>query len=881
MTQFKTRSVKIGIAAVISLWIFTGRNDAFGQALSQNIPIDPGKILDQIQQNLPVTPQEPPQTSPQPDVNLKPEQINEVVNFAISNTTARYPWLTNPTDRLTFSPTIFSPSNSESYSDSDIRFASKNPNIIKLTYGYFPKPDQFYWVLPSNQIVIETKGYQAGILRQGNGEDSSFDSRIIFSRALSGNQVVTSLPENFPLITNNIDPSTLSVQSTVVEATNPSGINAPRLSINSGVDLTKPNVLLIGLGSTNSPRGGVDNFGNLEAIDTPQVIQSLPTVNIQALFDNGAIPLALGSVVSPSGLQSLGLAFSTTSNSQASKLGGFSSLPGVKTLQRGRFDNFDLLQILTNPNLTKGEKQFYYLNSLFWSDLGARPPLVSTVNQTTDFAWERLYASRPVNQSLITYDKQEVQASYSNRFVNIGASLTYSFNRNKIDWSQSLNSTVGMMLGSAFLAIDPYNIQEKIDEAKQLRDNFAKFNSLSTTATSEQRQQINQRLNSTLFYSNLSTALEQVSGNLTISSNIQPTSSDIFQIRTGLYRRTVQFIDLDIGDIVFGDTVVSELRTNFQDFGPLTFIGASIPRSETGFQPNQAFASEIVLTAPDGRQFVQNINSSDPIFATIPQGIKRLVLAFDRIELTQNARQTGKVSRYLGYISLPSVEANWTGSVDNFNYGVSSGLWFNLAPNKAGNVTNNNFGDAEPFLGAFVNAILSWSSSSSEMDESNKMTTSVTSTSPVIRLNWNSAINNSNAGTLIFSYTYGRQMPTMNLSLTPGVGLVLQGSNLRTLTFLQGSLDLMGGMRLRGSLEYDQNLNWSIEATQALSSEFTAGLFVKNFRDINEGVDSREQSSLYGVLIKYLISGSSASIEAQLGTGSTGLDFRIKGNLRW
>jgi hypothetical protein len=167
------------------------------------------------------------------------------------------------------------------------------------------------------------------------------------------------------------------------------------------------------------------------------------------------------------------------------------------------------------------------------------------------------------------------------------------------------------------------------------------------------------------------------------------------------------------------------------------------------------------------------------------------------------------------------------------------------------------------------------------MDESNKMTTSVTSTSPVIRLNWNSAINNSNAGTLIFSYTYGRQMPTMNLSLTPGVGLVLQGSNLRTLTFLQGSLDLMGGMRLRGSLEYDQNLNWSIEATQALNSEFTAGLFVKNFRDINEGVDSREQSSLYGVLIKYLILGSSASIEAQLGTGSTGLDFRIKGNLRW
>jgi hypothetical protein len=438
-----------------------------------------------------------------------------------------------------------------------------------------------------------------------------------------------------------------------------------------------------------------------------------------------------------------------------------------------------------------------------------------------------------------------------------------------------------MLLGGAFLAIDPDNIQVKIDEGKKLRDSQAKFNTLSTKSTSEQRQQINQRLNSNLFYSNLSSSLEQVSGNITLSSNIRPSSSDIFQVRTGLYRRAVQFIDQNISDIAFGDTVVSDLRTSFQDFGPLTFIGTLIPRTETGFQPSSSFASEIILTAPDGRQFVQNINSSNPIFATIPEGIKRLVLAFDRLELTQKATQSGKFSSYLGYISLPSIEANWSGSADDFNYGVSSGLWFNLSPNKAGNVSNNTLGTAEPSLGAFVNAILSWSSSSVELDDNKKIVMAITTGSPVLRLNWNSSINNNNAGTLIFSYTYGRQMPAMNVSLTPGGGLVLQGSNLRTIGFLQGSLDLMGGMRFRGSLEYDQNFNWSLEATQALDSIWTAGLFVKNFRDINQGIDSREQSSLFGILLRYQIPQSLAAVETQLGTGSSGIDFRVKGSLRW
>jgi hypothetical protein len=313
-------------------------------------------------------------------------------------------------------------------------------------------------------------------------------------------------------------------------------------------------------------------------------------------------------------------------------------------------------------------------------------------------------------------------------------------------------------------------------------------------------------------------------------------------------------------------------------------LGTLIPTSATGFQPNQSnqsFASEIVLTAPNSQQFVQNINSSSADFAVIPEGIRRLALAFDRIELTQLATQSGKFSSYLGYISLPSIEANWSGTVDNFNYGVSTGLWFNLSPNKAGNVSDNNLGTSEPALGAFVNAILSWSSSEFELSEDKKTVTAITTGSPVLRLSWNSSINTNNAGNVILSYSYGRQVQGMNISLTPGVGLISQGSNLRTTQFLQGSLDMAGWPRFRGSLEYDQNFNWSIEALQALDPIWTVGLFIKNFRDVNQGLDTREQSSFYGVLCRYQIPQTSAAIETQLGTSSSGLDLRIKGSYRW
>jgi hypothetical protein len=881
MTDFKVHSVRAlcGILPVVALFFTPKQVQA--QSISQSIPLNPTKVPEQIlEQTVPtITP--PPIAPNNEQQQLNSNQISNVVRFAISNTSVRYPYLVSPSDKVTFTATSFDPGRAENYLDVDIRVAPQNPLVSKFTYGSFPQSQQFYWVLPNNEIVIETKGIQAGVLEVGSGKDITVNSNISRTRALSGTQTVTTLPENFSEITKDQDPSTFTVRSTSAQVVNPPGTPAAPIVLDTGIDLTNPNVTFINpnVASTRSPQGGTTSFSNLEPDNTPKVIQGFPTNNIQALFSNGEIPLTVGAILPESNLAALGLSFDTPSTT-ANTLGGFTSVPGIKTLQQGQFDNRDLLELLTNPFLKPVEREFDYLNSLFWSDLGIRTPVITTTQTQTDNSWQRFYIDRPVNQTVLRYDPKKIGATYNNRFVNLGLSLNYSFDKNQVNWEQSLNGTVGMLLGGIFLATDPEGIQGKVNEAKKLRDDKAKFTPLTTAATSAQRQQINQRLNSTLFYNSIVSGLEQVSGSLSIASRITPKDSDVFVVRTGLYRRVVQFIGREDDPVVAGDNVVSRVRTSVDTFGPLTFIGTQIPRDLTAIDSNISFASEVVLSAPNGQQFVQSFNSTDPNLVAVPSGINRQELAFDRIEITRVDQQTSRFFTYVGYISLPSVEFAWSGSQDGLNYGVSAGLWFNLAPDTAGNVANNNLGTAEPSVGAYVNGILSWSKSFLHKDSANKVK-SVTTVSPVLRLSWNSANTTNNASTANLSFTLTHQMPGLTFSVTPGILVADETSKLRTVEFLQGFVDTASGLRIKGSLEYDQTLFWSLEVTKKLNPNWTIGAFYKNFREFNQGLDTRETASNYGLLAKYQIRQSPVVIESQLGNSDGEIEFRIKGGYRF
>ncbi len=875
MTTLKANTVRVGCGIIWMIFSHTVASPV--QAQTPSIPLDPGRVPDQIlEQNNPLTP-----APTAPPIQFDADQISEVIRFAITSTAVRYPFLVNPSDRITFTPNIFNPSEAENYFDSDIRFASDNPLIAKLTYGYFSRSDQFYWVLPDNRVVFETNGYQAGVLQQGSGRDISVQQTVVLTRALSGRQVVTTLPENFSEITKAIDPSTFTISSTSAQVINPPGIPAAPIALNTGVNLSSPNITIINssVATTNSNQGGGSNFANLEPDNTPQILQGFPTNNLQALFSNGEIPIAEGSIIPEANLLAFGLSFDSLSDPN-NTLGGSTSPPGFKILQRNQFDNQDLLQILTNPFLRRGEREFFYLNSLFWSDLGNRPPIVTVSQSETTNSWQRYYISRPVNQSMISYDPKEISATYNNRFINLGASLSYSPDTGKINWSQTYNSTIGMLLGGIFLALDPQNLGDRLGEAKQLRDDKAKFTPLTTIATSEQRQQINQRINSSLFYSTLGSALEQVSGNLTFASNITPTSSDLFQFRTGLYRRTVQFVGSEIGDVVQGDTSISVAQVSVDTFGPLTFIGSQIPRSQTLIPTNESFASEVVLTAPNGQQFVQSINSSDPDLVAIPIGINRTKLAFDRIELTRTDRQSSKFFTYFGYVSSPSVELSWNGSSDSYNYGFSTGLWLNTAANTAGNVSDNTLGTSEPTLGAYATAFFTLSSSFTERDEK-EMPIAVTTISPLIRIAWNSSANSNNSSTANISCTFSRQVSGLSFSITPGVTIADESTRLRTVSFIQGSIDFGGGLRFRTSVELDRDTFWSFEGTQRLDPSFTVGAFIRNFRELTQGVDTREIASNYGLSLRYQVPASPASIETQFGISDGNVEVKIKGNIRF
>ncbi len=346
----------------------------------------------------------------------------------------------------------------------------------------------------------------------------------------------------------------------------------------------------------------------------PKILQSFPTTNIQPLLDGGNVQLQEGQIIPKSALEAAGIFWGDILTGEGFGFSApVSSLPGIKVAQLGKFDNFDLLNVAVNPFLSQSEKDFHYFNSLQWLSLGRRDPVFETLSQTQESSdWHRLYVSHPHNRSLIQYDPVAIQATYSNIFSAPGLSITAKFSDTSIDAIQSVNSTLGLLLGGVFESIKIDNIQQGLEEAREKFKNGEGFTPLNTSATAEQRRQINNRLNRTLSYANTSSGLEQVSGTYTFPSQVTPQNSNILQIRAGNHKRAVQFLERDISILEEGNTFFSDLRLSNEKFGPLTYIGIPIPLNDTSINPiNESSAVEVILTNPQGGQFVQQFNSED------------------------------------------------------------------------------------------------------------------------------------------------------------------------------------------------------------------------------------------------------------------------------
>lgn len=864
--------------------------------LSQNVTPPPSQIVvpQPDEPKLPEllepngTPQpESPTKLPIADPAVSQKILNALILNALRNSAARYPWFINPTNSVSSAPTLFDPNQSENYSTLDIRSRGDRVIIENFDYSYFPKQQQFYWVLPGNRVVVETQGWQAGIRYQGQVSETRIERKIELTQGLWGLQTAWTIPQPFRDLIGNIDPKTLTIQSIAGEVVNPAGLTTGRIVLNTGVNdsnairiPTAP--LKLGSGSTFSGTGGSALFQSLDPENTPLILQGFPTSNLQPLLEGEG--LFVGAKVPKSALSQLGISWGDPNTGfGATAAPPLSSLPGIKIAQFGKFDNIDLLNILVNPSLSQAERDYHYLNSLYWISLGQRSPkIIDSSIETKDNYWQLFSFNLPHNRSLLQYDTTEAKATFSNVFANPGLAFSFSVDPGKVNDLQTFNSTFGLLLGGLFSFVTLPGLDEGLQEGKDRFKQQEAFANLETKATPEQRRQINQRLNRTLFFANRTTGLRDISGTVTFPSTITPDGSSVFQLRTGTARRLVRFVQVERRWIE-GDTTLSRLRLSNEDFGLLTFLGAPIPTSETSLTASdRSFANQVVLEAPNGQRFFQEFNSQDfgqAESTIVPIPVRSFDMAFDLIELSQIGLDTTRVNRFDGYLFLPTVEGLWSGSQGKWSYTVNSGLWINFNGDSAFQVATNNRGMAEPTVGVYLNALVNHVDTQIKFDNNGKQRSLVTMI-PSIRLSWNSAANPSTPAYASLSYLYSEQSSNLSYSLTPGLFIVADNTRVSPILFFQGQLGLRSGFGLNTSVELGDDSFYLVEATQRVNPFWTVGSYVQNYRSDSSWV-GRLQDLSYGVLVRHQPVNRSMSWESRLGMSGDSFEVRLEGSFQF
>ena len=823
-------------------------------------------------------------------LSKKPQKKpQEIIIAALTISTLKYPAVVNPTNN-TFSSQSFQPNKGENYLDTDIRVrdAQENQIVNKFNYAHFPKGDQFYWVLNDNRIVFETKGFQAGIVYQGRERQTIIIENVTSQQAFWGLQSLTVIPRSFKDLTPEVDTKDLSVTSIAGQLINPEGIPAGKVVINSGVNLNDPNVTVLknptpvlGSGSTFSSDGGKALFQNLDANNAPQILQAYPTTDLKPLLDGGNVLLKKGEIIPNKALEEAGIFWGDILTGKGFDFTApVSSLPGIKIAQQSRFDNYDLLNIAVNPFLTPVARDLHYLNSLLWVSFGKRKPEVEILSQSKyTYDWHKLYINYPHNRSLIQYNKTVTHATYSNIFSNPGLSITANLASGNIDAKQTISASLGMAIGGIFELIKLNNIARTLEEARQKLKQGEGFALSNNPGTAVQKRQINQRLNRTLAYTNAASNLEQVSGTFTLPSKITTTNSKIFQVRIGTSKRAVQFFEQDTKILHPGDTYFSDISLSNQKFGFLNFIGSQIPLNDTSIAPiNESSAVEVILTNSKGKQFVQQFSSRDN--TVVPINIRTSDFAFDYMELTRIDKVGIKFKSFNGYLSFPTVELLASGSAGDFNYSAGLGTWFNLDAGSAPGVAKNNLGLPEPTVGVYTNILLNYIKTNVQLN-SQKKPVALNTHIPFVKIDWNSASNNNNPFSILFSYSFDRQEKNLGYSIAPSVLFIQNNSNGDLLGLINGQFSTSDGWNLKTNLEIGKETFFEVQGLQRISQNLSVGAYVRNYSLNNEGLSSRVSGINYGGILKQYFSQNNVFLDAQIGTGDNGFDFHLQGSYQF
>jgi hypothetical protein len=806
-----------------------------------------------------------PPRSLAPASTLK-EETDRAVRAALQKTMQRYPSLVNPTAGAGSQLRLFE-GNEKSYKKDYTTAIEFNvePDQISLkrfAIAKFPQEKQLYWVLPGNRVVLETQGWVGTIDYQGQATDITIEEKFKATQALWGLQAVWLMPQALQELVDDEALQNSSILSIAGEVFDPSGLSNSTLNLISGSgaiassDTTSQirrdrKIASIGSASTFSSQGGGSLFQGIEAINAPKVLQAFPTTNLQVLLTGDG--LVEGGRVSPQLLAQAGIQFGNPFTGA-----GFTfqpevtSLPGIKVAQLDRFDNWELLNILVNPYLSDSQRRAYYLNSLNWVSLGVRKPiLLKTTTVTSQQDWFQARLSYPHNRSLLQYEKTPGRATYYGLFTNPGISVSVSSDNLQIHPQQSLNSSIGNLLGLGMSLIHPFRLEKSLWEANLHRSRQESFTPLRTKTSSEERQRINHRLERSLSLAQSNSGIVQTSGILTLPTAITPISTDLFQIRTGNHRRRVQLAEVT-QTATASEIYISKLKLSDRTFGPLTTIGVPVPKFTTSITPDQPQPTTINAVrsiVKDGTGNVLFDAENGVELTSVPIGVRTFDSVFDRIELSQIGQVTTLIQQFDGYIYSPAIEAVWQRSRKGFTTLATVGLWKNFSPNVVPNVAQNSFAQKEPGMGLYGNLLANWLSSKTKKDDQGRIT-QVNSNFTTAQLSWNSASDRNNPIYLNLSHSFQHQTRAISFLSTLGIFAASYDQQLEPIVFLRSQLSLPSGLELINSIELGDQTFFLLEGVQPISSRWSVGAYYQNFTS-DLGSLSRRLGQEYGLIIKH------------------------------
>ncbi|MDB9304701.1 hypothetical protein PN488_09980 [Nodularia spumigena CS-591/12] len=887
--------------------------------LQPNLPIVPDElpslpIPEDTPEDKPVlTPEDTPEDKPvlTPEENQK--LLRTLIRSLLENSASRYPFLVNTSDTLIINPRNFRPLKFDFYSNFNFDLDKFEPSsrsqpeqfsdplLKSANISFYPDDDQFYWVLDGNRVVISTEGKHFNLGYQGRSTQENSRQVAKVSTVFGGMQTVFGILNIFGDLVADKKLEDLNIISAAAEIVLPPGATLAD-NANFTINVTQQDGSLFKKfipiddtrkATTGTLLGGGSFFDNLDATNAPKFLQVFPTINLQPLLNNG-VKLEIGTIIPPENLTAAGLTFGDFFTKEGFQFNSpISSLPGIKNLRINQTDNDDIVAILSNPFLTKEERDFHYLNSLQWYNFGQQSPEVTTSRTSDNQDWKRYTFSWSHNRTLLEYDPENIKLSYLNVFSNPGLSITTAQLTNA-DFNQTINASLGLMMGSVFNSINPGNLNETIGEAKEKYNNLQPLATLNTKATSQQRRQMNERLNSTLNYGNSNSKLAQVSGSYTFAGNVTPESSLLLQMRTGIYQRSVQFIQQDIQDWTPETPVVIDFARP-SDLGPIFFTGVNIPTNATQINAPQTIeVSFLRAETSDGEVLIDQSyvfdNNLASLFTAVPilGAGKTYDIDFGRIKLSKFRQRDISTSSYVGHLYLPSIEFVMTGSVNNLSYALSTGMWFNLSPDSAP-LVNNNLGNlnANATTESFMGGMLKFSAKADFNNifyDDNKRWNTIISNAPFVSLDYNTNPNRLNLSNISIGNVFQFVKPDFNVVFYPILTyypkLLNSGVNSNSVgdisAFFLLSFSHKVGLNFNSSVSLGNQAFYKVETTYDVIRNknfgtLKVGPYYSNHSSATRGFESQFEDPNYGLVFGYESANSGLLLNSRLGNSEYGL----------